>query len=796
VTQTNNCSGTNQQSLLEALMDSIPDLIFYKDQQSVYLGCNTAFANFVGVHKNTIIGKTDLDLFPKDVADFFREKDRAMLATGKARRNEEWVNFPNGSKVLLDTLKTPYYSPDDKLIGLIGISRDITSRSNAETFIKQTADILEMIATGKPASSIYDAIALMYEARHPGMRCSMLELKGDTLIHGGAPSLPVAYCKAVNGLKNGPSVGSCGTSTYTGKRVLVEDIATDPKWENLKDVALPFGLRSCWSEPIKNTAGKVLGAFGMYYNHPSLPDKGESEDLESAARLAGIVMEREHNDSLLRKLHSSFEYAQDAIIISDLDSRVEYVNPAFVQMTGYPAEEMFGQYMKTLRSNEHPDTFYNDMQETVRQGRVWRGEVIIRCKDGSLREVERNIAPVLDEQGHYLCQVNIQRDITEHKKLEDQFRQAQKMEAIGTLVGGIAHDFNNILAGITCNTFLAKEFVGDMPDAKNKLSNIEQLSFRAADTIQQLLTFARKDMVRKKTIPLNPFIKETLKLFRTSIPENIAMLQDICDQSLEVYGDSTQIHQVLLNLFNNARDAVAEVDNPGITLRLEPFHADEIFAGSRLDFMVGDYAHLMVEDNGCGIPEYQIEHVLEPFFTTKEQGKGTGLGLAMAFGAIKTHHGYIEILSEVGKGTAFHVYLPLHVAGEAAPAVSQNEKIVRGNGETILLVDDDARILESGKEVLETLGYHVLTAANGLQAIEVFEKPAEPIDLCIFDIVMPVMGGDKAAASIRQSNPLMKIIFSSGYDMNVWEAMAGETIISKPFSVTEMSHLIRQQLDA
>jgi len=796
VAQTNKLSNTSQQALLEALMDSIPDLIFYKDQQSIYLGCNIAFAGFVGIDKDSIIGKTDFDLFPKDVAEFFRKMDRAMLASGKARRNEEWVDFPDGSRVLLDTLKTPYYSPDDKLIGLIGISRDITARSNAETFIKQTADILEMIATGKSASSIYDAIALMYEARHPGMRCSMLELKGDTLIHGGAPSLPVAYCNAVNGLKNGPSVGSCGTSTYTGERVLVEDIASDPKWGNLKDVALPFGLRSCWSEPIKNADGKVLGAFGMYYNHPALPDKGESEDLDSAARLAGIVMEREHNNSLLRKLHSSFEYAQDAIIISDLDSRVEYVNPAFEKMTGYPAEEILGQYIKVLRSNAHPLSFYDNMQETVRQGKVWRGELIIRCKDGSLREVERNIAPVLDEHGNLLCQVNIQRDITEHKKLEEQFRQAQKMEAIGTLVGGIAHDFNNILAGITCNTFLAKELVGSIPDAESKLSNIEQLSFRAADTIQQLLTFARKDMVRKKNIPLNPFIKETLKLFRTSIPENIELHQDICDQPLEVYGDSTQIHQVLMNLVNNARDAVAEVDNPSITLRLEPFDADEAFTENHLDFVTGSYAHLMVEDNGCGIPEHQIEHVLEPFFTTKEQGKGTGLGLAMTFGAIKTHHGHIEILSDVGKGSAFHIYLPLPKAEETVPAAPQEEEIVRGHGETILLVDDDARILESGEEVLETLGYHILTATNGLQAIEVFKKHSEPIDLCIFDIVMPVMGGDKAAASIRQSNPLMKIIFSSGYDMNVWEGMSGETIISKPFSVTEMSHLIRQQLDA
>lgn len=191
---------------------------------------------------------------------------------------------------------------DGKPIRLVGTHVDITEHKKAETFDKNNSKILELIAIGEPASDIYDAIALMYEARHQGMRCSMLELHGNKLMHGGAPSLPKEYCKALHGLENGPDIGSCGTSTYTGKRVLVENIETDARWANLKHVALPHGMRSCWSEPIKNSSGKVLGAFGMYYNHPALPNEEESNDLKSAARLAGIIMEREQDQKRIRQL--------------------------------------------------------------------------------------------------------------------------------------------------------------------------------------------------------------------------------------------------------------------------------------------------------------------------------------------------------------------------------------------------------------------------------------------------------------------------------------------------------------
>jgi diguanylate cyclase (GGDEF)-like protein/PAS domain S-box-containing protein len=289
--------------LYNTVLHALPILVWLKDQNGVYLFCNHRVAELFNTLASEIIGKTDYDLLEIEQANFFREQDQQAILKGSPLINEEWLTFArDGHSELVEITKVPLYGKGGELIGVLGTGHNITDRKKAERFNDKHAEILEMIATGVPASAIYDEIALMYEARHPGLRCSMLELCDGKLLHGGAPSLPKEYCDAVHGLQNGPSVGSCGTSTYTGQRVLVENIATDPKWAKIKHVALPHGMRSCWSEPIKNSSGKVLGAFGMYYNHPALPNEAESNDLTSAARLAGIVMERDHAQKCIRHL--------------------------------------------------------------------------------------------------------------------------------------------------------------------------------------------------------------------------------------------------------------------------------------------------------------------------------------------------------------------------------------------------------------------------------------------------------------------------------------------------------------
>ena len=681
---------------------------------------------------------------------------------------------------------------------LQSVIREKSMHASQET-LRKTSKILEMIAQGVPAGEVYDAIALLYESRHPGMRCSLLELKGDTLIHGGAPSLPKTYCEAVNGLKNGPNIGSCGTSTYTGKRVLVEDIATDPKWTNLKAVALPHGMRSCWSEPIKNSKRQVLGAFGMYYNRPALPNDLELADLEAGARLAGIVMERQQREDLLQKLYGAFKHTQDAIMLCDLEAQLEYVNPAFEKMTGYSAQEAIGQYIKILRSDQHPPSFYEKLEAQDHAGQHWQGEIIIKRKDGTFLEVERTVSPIFDQHGEAIFLVAIQRDLTEHKLLEAKFTQAQKMEAIGTLVGGIAHDFNNILAGIMGNLYLLQMRFAQDADVTQKLTRIEQLSERATGLIQQMLTFARKDTVSMVNLELSHLVTEVFGLIRTSIPKNIVLNLDVAQNNIAIHGDTTQIHQVLLNLVNNARDAVEGVSQPAINIRLQTYYVDKDFVQQRPYFNIGDYALLSIQDNGSGIPDEHLEHLFEPFFTTKEVGKGTGLGLSMVFGAVKRHQGFIEVENHENQGTTFQVYIPLL---DQQTTVSPTEKIqtvtTQGHGELILLVDDEPMVLEMGADVLESLGYRVLQACDGREAVDMFSKHQHDIALVITDIVMPKLGGIETAQRMRQIQPNIRVIFSTGYDPDstlTKNVLAKhELILSKPYHINELSATIAKAL--
>lgn len=676
-------------------------------------------------------------------------------------------------------------------------SRENTLKKS-EAFLQKTSEILEMIAKGYPAKDIYDAIILLYESRHQHIRCSILECHGTTLKHGSAPSLPKAYCDAIDGIKIGPDVGSCGASTYTGRRVLVEDIATDAKWESFREFALSFDLRSCWSEPVKSAQDNVLGSFAIYSAAPCLPSQVQLEDLAAAAQLTGIIMEREQRNALLHKLHSAFEYAQNAIMITDLEARIEYVNPAFENMTGYSAQESVGKFTTLLHSPKHSEAFYIKLYEHCKQGKPWNGEITIQRKNGTLLETERNISPILDNNGNIEFFVAIMHDLTETKMLEKQFQQAQKMEAIGTLVGGIAHDFNNILAGIIGNTFLIKRSLPDHPHALQKLERVEQLSARATHLIQQLLTFARKDAAQLEPLELNALVQSIFMLQRTSTPENIAMKLQIPSENLHIYGNSTLIHQILLNLINNARDALEDTPHPHITITLKPFYPTTTFVQQHAYFKPIPYAQISVTDNGHGISASHIENIFDPFFTTKDVGKGTGLGLSMVYGAVKSHQGYIELDSQEGKGSTFRIYIPQQTdtADTLPEPVKQHRTTSTGSGETILLVDDDVHIREIGQEVLEELGYHVLLANNGLDAIDVFKANQDNIALVVTDMVMPKLGGIEAVVEIRKLQADIKVIFTTGYDKSTTQTTIerGDTMLSKPYDIETFSQTVQQIL--
>jgi len=513
------------------------------------------------------------------------------------------------------------------------------------------------------------------------------------------------------------------------------------------------------------------------------------------------VTEQKQTKELLRKLSSATEQAGESIVITDRFGVIEYVNPAFTRITGYSEEDAIGMQAKRLSYDEQGGAAnYQSMRTCILAGDVWRGEVNSRKKDGSLYPALLTVSPIVDASGRTSHFVGLEFDLSELKSLEKQFIQAQKMEAIGTLVGGIAHDFNNLLAGIMGNIHLLKEDAKALPGAVRRLEMMEQSSQRAADMIGQLLVFSRRGFATKKTIFLSSFIKETMKLLHVSVPESIVFKQQICSEDLAVHADSAQLHQILMNLVNNARDALEGVNEPCITVMLESFQTDDAFLETHAYFNAGRYAHLSVSDNGCGMSESRKQHIFEPFFTTKEIGKGTGLGLPMVVGAIKTHHGFIEVDSIPGDGSTFHVYLPLlkqsfPVAETSAPTLAQT----RGKGELILFADDEEMLCEVHAEILISMGYRVVVANDGSQALDVFKKNKADISLVILDVVMPRMTGVDVAERVREMQSNVPIIFVTGYDkinvLNDSIHISNSEMLVKPVYFHELALHMRNMLD-
>jgi len=506
------------------------------------------------------------------------------------------------------------------------------------------------------------------------------------------------------------------------------------------------------------------------------------------------ISDRTKAEKAVRKLSQSIEQSGEAVMITDRNALIEYVNPAFTKITGYMFEEIVGKTPATLKSSTQDPAFYKDLWETITRGEIWQGSLVDRKKDGSLYPALMSVAPLYDKEGKITHFVSFQQDMTEYKQLEDRFLQAQKMESVGTLVGGVAHDFNNILAAVQGNIYLAKADINDSSKVGNRLEAIEKLSESAADMIRQLLTFARKDRVTMKPLPLNSFMEKAFKLARNAVPENVTHICDTCQEELVVNGDETQLQQVLLNLLSNASHAVSNTVNPQITCSLKKYEVTDEFIRAHPDLTKKQFARLSIQDNGCGISKERVNKVFEPFFTTKGVGEGTGLGLAMVYGSIQTHGGVIDIDTRLGVGTTFHLYIPL-VDTDAMVSTEERFAATQGQQETILLIDDEITMRQTIGEVLANMGYIVIEASNGEQALQLFKDKQHNIDLVISDVVMPKMNGPDSVKQMRSINNSLPVILMTGYDklkaINTTNEIDGAIVLSKPFSFEELSHSLR-----
>ena len=485
-----------------------------------------------------------------------------------------------------------------------------------------------------------------------------------------------------------------------------------------------------------------------------------------------------------RRLLKAFEQTSDVIVVTDRNGNIRNANRAFTSVTGYSKEEAFGRNMNILSSGEHSPAFYKEMWQCLLNGKAWKGTFVNRKKNGTLFSEESTISPILDADGSIDSFVAVKRDISKEESLEKQLQQAIKLEAIGTLAGGIAHDFNNILSSILGYAQIAKSQIAPDSPTQNALDQIVSSGDRAAELIKQILTFSRQD---GKTGPLKPLrvqyiLKEALKLIRSSLPATIKLIQDIDTSCPTILADASQVHQVVMNLCTNAKQAIRN-EYGEIVVSLSSTEC-------------GRHICLKISDNGCGMNDRTLKRIFDPFFTTKPKDHGTGLGLSVVHGIIKKHSGTIDVASEKGKGSTFTLTFPVVDMEEEAAA---ERTPTQGGDEHILIVDDETPIINCQKQILERLGYRVTGFSESIEAVRHFREYGDRYDLVITDMTMPDMTGAELAREILSINRDLPVILTTGYsesiDQEKAERIGIRAFMTKPVKKEELARTIREALE-
>jgi PAS domain S-box-containing protein len=487
-----------------------------------------------------------------------------------------------------------------------------------------------------------------------------------------------------------------------------------------------------------------------------------------------------------------FECSQDLIVVSDSAGNLTQVSPSVVTILGFLPEEMVGRNAIDFIDMRDLEPIRQAMRLARRGGQVRDFEARYLHKDG--HSVLLNWLGTWSEPArrHFF----IGRDLTEKHAAEAQFRQAQKMDAIGQLTGGVAHDFNNILTVITGTIGILAEAVGDDDELVSVTKLIDEAAERGTQLTRHLLAFARKQPLQPKEVNVNALILEAAKLLRPTLGEHIDINPLLADDAWSGLVDPNQLTTAILNLALNARDAMPEGGR--LTLETGNVHLDEDYASMNSEVVSGDYVMIAVSDTGCGIPPANLEKVFDPFFTTKEVGKGTGLGLSMVFGFVKQSEGHVKIYSEVDHGTSVKLYLPRSTGLDAAAGEVTQSQPVAGGNETILIVEDDPLVRKYVVTQVESLGYKAIAVANAAEALEIIDT-GTPIDLLFTDVIMPgAMNGRQVADAALQRRPTLRILFTSGYTENAilhhGRLDAGVLLLAKPYRKPELARMIRVAL--
>ncbi len=737
------------ESRLSGIMQHSPSIIFLKDLEGHYLLINRQFEILFNISNEEIQGKTGYDLFPAKAADLFHKNSQKVIETAKVSILNEMV-LHGSTEHTYFTVIYPTRDSNGIVDGICGIATDITDRKQAEESLQTIFD------------SAADGIMLA-------------NIESQRFVNANN-----AVCQML------------GYSAEEFKQLSIADIHPAESMDYVQDQIkkqLNGEILLAPNIPITRKDGTVFFAdisasVTNVYGYP---------------HLLGIVRditERKRAEAERKLLMSANEQTCEIIIITDHEGTMQYVNPSFTKITGYTEKEAIGKNPRILKSGIQDAVYYKKMWKTLSQGNTWQGHFINKKKDGTIYTEDATISPMLDDCGKITNYVAVKRDISNELEIEQQLQQAQKMEAVGQLAGGIAHDFNNLLHIIRgYSDLLLMDSSPDNPDYQ-KIEGIQNAAMKAAALTRQLLTFSRRQVIQPEDRDLNLLINEILTMLRRLIGENIE-LNFVAEKSLDtICADKSQMEQLLINLCVNARDAMP---NGGkLTVETHNISITDEYAKMHVWSKPGNYTILGVSDNGCGMNKELKSHIFDPFFTTKKIGKGTGLGLATVFGIVKQHNGFINVYSEVDKGTTFRIYLPT-VERQPAGRTKKDVTTADGGNETILVAEDDEGVLKLATMILSDAGYTVLSACNGCEMVKVYEENASDIDLILTDVIMPNMSGKDAMDHILKKHPDIPHIYASGYSENAIQSQFIQhdkaNLLQKPYGLKTLLKAVRTALN-